>query len=68
MTGNRPGGDNDCGTPTEPTYQDPLKTEYRKLLELRDRVKRAELAARRARRRLGKARRDPRGSDPDSAG
>jgi hypothetical protein len=68
MTGNRPGGDTNCETPRALTYVDPLKTEYQKLLELRERVRRAELAAKRTRHSLTKVRHDPRGPDTDSAG
>lgn len=68
MTGNRPSDDDKGATPEPLTYPDPLKTEYRKLLELRERVKRAELFATRARRSLANVRHDPRGPDTDSAG
>ncbi len=60
MIGNRPDCDTNCRAPGALTYPDPLKTEYRKLLELRERVRRAELAAKRARRSIAKVRRNPR--------
>jgi len=66
MIGSRPSDDDKGGTPVAPTCPDLLKTEYRKLLELRERVKRAELFAKRARRSIAKVRHDPRGPDTDS--
>ena len=43
-------GATNCRTPGAQIHLDPLEAEYRKLLELRERVRKAEAAAQRSRR------------------